>query len=80
MAFGTAELNVTIHVLGLVESNLSYTDIYTGDPITIGIMQWYGVRAGRLISRIRKYDPVGYAMLPSRLKQKLESQGPSNES
>ena len=31
MAFGTPELNVTIHVLGLVESNLSYTDIYTGD-------------------------------------------------
>ncbi len=77
MAFGTAELNVTIHVLGLVESNLSYTDIYTGDPITIGIMQWYGVRAGRLISRIRKYDPAGYALLPGRLRSLLESAGPS---
>ena len=79
MAFGTPELNVTIHVLGLVESNLSYTDIYTGDPITIGIMQWYGVRAGRLISRIRKYDPAGYAMLPGRLRSMLETNGPSSE-
>ena len=40
-------------VIGTVESNLDYEAINYGDPITVGIAQWFGTRAAGILNRMR---------------------------
>ena len=50
-----------MYVIGAVESNHNWTAINPSDPITLGMMQWYGNRAKSLILRGKVSDPSGYA-------------------
>lgn len=50
-----------MYVIGAVESNHNWTAINPSDPITLGMMQWYGNRAKSLILRGKTSDPAGYA-------------------
>ena len=50
-----------MYVIGAVESNHNWAAINPSDPITIGMMQWYGNRAKSLILRGKDSDSAGYA-------------------
>lgn len=67
-----------MYVIGEVESNWDWTGVYYVDPITIGMMQWYGTRAAGLLNRIKKEDEEGYKLLASSLRSSLDSYGASN--
>ena len=53
MAWDEAAKKLAIKVIGTVESNLKYDAIYYVDPITVGIMQWYGTRAANLLVQMK---------------------------
>jgi hypothetical protein len=48
-----------MYVIGAVESNHNWTAINPSDPITLGMMQWYGNRAKSLILRGKGSDSGG---------------------
>jgi len=48
----TAQL-LAVRVIGTVESNLNYSAVNYGDPITVGIAQWFGTRAAGILDRMR---------------------------
>lgn len=62
-----------MYVIGEVESNWDWTSIYYSDPITIGMMQWYGTRAAALLGRIQTEQPAAYATLAESLRSDLSA-------
>lgn len=50
-----------MYVIGKVESNHNWAAVNRNDPITLGMLQWYGQRAANLISRCAEADPDGYS-------------------
>lgn len=68
-----------MYVIGEVESNWNWTAVNYNDPITIGMMQWYGTRAAGLLKRIENEMPEAYALLASSLREDL-SEHPANDS
>lgn len=50
-----------MYVIGKVESGNSWTAVNYNDPITLGMMQWYGTRAYGLLDKGRTEDPTGWA-------------------
>lgn len=61
-----------MYVIAEVESEWTWTSVYYDDPITIGIMQWYGTRAAGLLNRIKSELPSEYEVLAASLKDDLE--------
>jgi cell wall-associated NlpC family hydrolase len=57
----SAQSLYAMYVIGQVESNHNWTAINPSDPITLGMMQWYGNRAKSLILRGKGSDAAGYA-------------------
>ena len=51
-----------MYVIGEVESNWNWTAVNYNDPITIGMMQWYGTRAAALLNRVKNEMPTAYAV------------------
>lgn len=49
-----------MYVIGRVESNHNWSAINPSDPITLGMMQWYGNRAKGLLLRGRAEDESGF--------------------
>lgn len=49
-----------MYVIGQVESNHNWAAVNRNDPITLGMMQWYGQRAALLIQKCADKDPTGY--------------------
>lgn len=49
-----------MYVIGQVESNHNWASINRNDPITLGMMQWYGNRAKKLILLGKSSDADGY--------------------
>lgn len=49
-----------MYVIGQVESNHNWAAVNPSDPITLGMMQWYGTRAAQLIRTCAGTDPDGY--------------------
>ena len=62
-----------MYVIGEVESNWNWTAVNYNDPITIGMMQWYGTRAAALLNRIKNEMPTAYGQLASSLRSDIES-------
>ena len=62
-----------MYVIGEVESNWNWQSVYYSDPITIGMMQWYGTRAAALLNRMKSERPTDYEMLADSLKSSLNS-------
>lgn len=62
-----------MYVIGEVESNWNWTAVNYNDPITIGMMQWYGTRAASLLNRIKNEMPTAYGQLASSLRSDIES-------
>lgn len=60
-----------LYVVGEVESNWYWTAISDYDPISIGIVQWYGTRAAALLKRLETDNPTAYNNLSTSLKDTL---------
>jgi hypothetical protein len=55
-----------IKILGVVESNQNYSAINYNDPITVGVVQWFGTRAASILVRMRDENPgAWYQVAPS---------------
>lgn len=50
-----------MYVIGQVESGHNWASVNLSDPITLGMMQWYGGRAYGLLARGMTADPGGWA-------------------
>lgn len=64
-----------MYVIGKVESNWNWQSVNYNDPITIGMMQWYGTRAAGLLNRMRQVASNDYAKLAQTLRDDLSSHG-----
>lgn len=64
-----------MYVIGEVESNWEWTSINYNDPITIGMMQWYGTRAAGLLARVQSEMPSAYSTLAQSLRDSMSAQG-----
>lgn len=62
-----------MYVIGEVESNWNWTAVNYNDPITIGMMQWYGTRAAALLNRIKNEMPTAYGQLAASLRSDIVS-------
>lgn len=62
-----------MYVIGEVESKWNWTAVNYNDPITLGMMQWYGTRAAALLNRIKNEMPAAYGLLASSLRSDIES-------
>lgn len=49
-----------MYVIGEVESGWDWTGVYRADPITLGMMQNYGLRARNLLALCKEGDSAGY--------------------
>lgn len=67
-----------MYVIGEVESHWTWTAVNYNDPITIGIMQWYGTRAAALLNRVKDEQASAYGMLASSLRSSIESHAPTD--
>lgn len=64
-----------MYVIGKVESNNNWSSVNFHDPITIGMMQWYGTRAYGLLNRGRSADPTGWSNFKKFCKQSRKPSG-----
>lgn len=62
-----------VYVIGEVESHWNWTAVNYNDPITIGMMQWYGARAAALLNRVKNEMPTAYGQLAASLRSDIES-------
>lgn len=56
----SVESDYAMYVIGQVESGHDWASVNYTDPITVGMMQWYGNRAQGLLARGRTADPTGW--------------------
>jgi cell wall-associated NlpC family hydrolase len=71
-------VKLTIKAIGEVESNLTYDAINFADPITVGVAQWYGVRAAGLLRRIAAVDRPRWSNVDASLRGDIDSRSPSS--
>lgn len=62
-----------MYVIGEVESQWDWTAVNYNDPITIGMLQWYGTRAAGLLNRVKSEMPEAYTLLASSLRTDVEA-------
>lgn len=67
-----------MYVVGEVESGWSWTAVNYNDPITIGIMQWYGTRAAGILFRVKDETPTAYGSLASSLRADMDAHSASD--
>lgn len=77
MPFTDAQKKYAYYVIATVESECDYGSVYQEDPITLGIAQWYGQHAWRLMNKMRSEAPNAYAKLSSRLRGLMDDPGKS---
>lgn len=80
MAWTNAQNLYCMYVICEVESGWNWAATNMQDAITLGIGQWWGTRAAGLMERLRNQAPTSYSKLSSRLRTKLESDGPTAQS
>lgn len=69
---------LAVKVVGTVESGLDYTAVNYNDPITVGIMQWYGTRAAGILSRIASEKPDSWTGAAQSIKDSLSAHPPTD--
>lgn len=79
MVYDAHAQRVAVKAIGTVESNLNYASINYNDPITVGVMQWYGTRAASLLNEIRASNPSLWVGVPASLTDDLDA-NPENSS
>lgn len=61
-----------MYVIGEVESGWNWSSVNYNDPITIGMMQWFGTRAAGLLNRLRNEVPESYSVVAQSLRTDVE--------
>ena len=80
MAWDETAKKLAIKVIGTVESNLKYDAIYYVDPITVGIMQWYGTRAANLLVQMKATPAWATSGVAASLDTDLANEDKNNAS
>lgn len=73
MAYDDTAKRLAIKAIGTVESGLNYSSINYNDPITVGVLQWYGTRAAALLLRIIDENPSSWVGIPSSLTDSMNA-------
>ena len=73
MAWDDQMKRVAVKAIGQVESSMNYVSINYNDPITVGIAQWFGVRAAAILNKMRSKYPTQYSQVAQSLRTRLES-------
>lgn len=68
MAWNDAAKTMAVNVIAKVEGGGAWDAINYNDPITLGLMQWYGTRAADLLTRIKADHPTEYATIAASLR------------
>lgn len=62
-----------MYVIGEVESGWNWGAVNYNDPITLGMMQWYGTRAAGLLNIMKSDAPDDYAKIAETLRNDVEA-------
>lgn len=68
MVWNAAADDMAVNVIAKVEGSGAWDAINMNDPITLGLMQWYGTRAAGLLTRIKNDHPDQYANIATSLR------------
>lgn len=69
---------VGIKAIATVESNNNYSAINYNDPITVGVVQWFGDRAANILNKMKTENAPAWVGVDARLVADLASH-PSND-
>ena len=78
MAWDTEAKKLAFKAIGTVESSLKYNSINYNDPITVGVMQWYGTRAADILNRMRRENPSSWTGVAVSIDNDLKSRDTSS--
>lgn len=78
MAWDTQAIKLAIKALGTIESGFKYDAINYSDPITVGVMQWFGTRAAELIWGYYSNEKAAWDAKNNGLVQALKSHSTSD--
>ena len=73
MAWDTEAKRLAFKAIGTVESSLKYNSINYNDPITVGVMQWYGTRAADILNRMRRENPSRWTGVAASIDNDLKT-------
>ena len=73
MAWGTEAKKLAFKAIGTVESSLRYNAVNYNDPITVGVMQWYGTRAADILNRMRTENPSSWTGVAVSIENDLKN-------
>ena len=73
MAWDTEAKKLAFKAIGTVESSLKYNSINYNDPITVGVMQWYGTRAADILNRMRLENPSSWTGVAASIENDLKN-------
>lgn len=69
---------VAIKAIGAVESSMKYDSINYNDPITVGLVQWYGTRASAILRRMKTENPSSWVGVQTSFTESLDNNSDSN--
>ena len=76
MAFTDNQKLYAYYVIATVESGCNYASVNMNDPITLGILQWYGMNAYKNVLKPMKTDATdAFELLSDRLKELAGDEG-----
>lgn len=78
MVYDLHAQKLAVKAIGTVESNLTYDSVNYNDPITVGVMQWYGTRAAALLVKIRDTNPSSWVGVAPSLDADLTDYAANN--
>lgn len=73
MVYDTTAKKVGVKAIATVESNNDYGAINYNDPITVGVVQWFGTRAAGLLTRMRVENPAAWHGVATSLDNNLKT-------
>ena len=73
MAWDTEAKKLAFKAIGTVESGLRYNAVNYNDPITVGVMQWFGTRAADILNRMRTENPSSWTGVAASINNDLQN-------
>lgn len=71
--FTPAQQMYTYYTIATVETGCNYSAVNQSDPITLGILQWFGLNAYNYVLKpMQEQTPDYYAMLSQHIKDKVD--------
>ena len=73
MAWDSDAENMAVNVIAKVEGSGAWDAINYNDPITLGLMQWFGTRAANLLNLIKADHPDAYAGIAASVRNDVDT-------